>query len=43
MPEEAPQRGHSLREVCNGLRWMVRAGAVRRLRPHDVPPWQTVY
>jgi transposase len=25
--EEAPQREHSLREVFNGLRWIVRAGA----------------
>lgn len=25
--EEAPQRTHSLREVFNGLRWIVRAGA----------------
>ena len=27
MTEEAPQRDHSLREVFNGLRWIVRAGA----------------
>lgn len=27
MTEEAPQRTHSLREVLNGLRWIVRAGA----------------
>ncbi|MFZ1040175.1 MAG: transposase, partial [Anaerolineales bacterium] len=27
MKEEAPQREYSLREVFNGLRWMVRAGA----------------
>lgn len=27
MTESAPQRTHSLREVFNGLRWMVRAGA----------------
>lgn len=25
MAEDAPQRQHSLREVFNGLRWMVRA------------------
>ena len=24
--EDAPQREHSLREVFNGLRWIVRAG-----------------
>jgi transposase len=39
----APQREHSLREVFNGLRWMVRAGAAWRLMPHDLPPWYTVY
>ena len=27
MTEEAPQREHDLREVFNGLRWIVRAGA----------------
>jgi transposase len=41
--EEAPQREHSLREVFNGLRWIVRAGAAWRLMPHDLPPWHTVY
>jgi transposase len=43
MTEEAPQRTHSLREVFNGLRWIVRAGATWRLMPHDLPPWHTVY
>jgi transposase len=43
MREEAPQREHSLREVFNGLRWIVRAGACWRLMPHDLPPWHTVY
>jgi transposase len=41
--EEVPQRDHSLREVFNGLRWIVRAGAAWRLMPHDLPPWYTVY
>ncbi|MGZ3644105.1 MAG: transposase, partial [Ktedonobacteraceae bacterium] len=27
MTEEAPQREHDLREVFNGLRWIVRTGA----------------
>jgi transposase len=40
---EAPQREHSLREVFNGLRWIVRVGAAWRLMPHDLPPWYTVY
>lgn len=43
MNEAAPQREHPLREVFNGLRWLVRAGATWRLMPHDLPPWHTVY
>lgn len=42
MIEDAPQRDHSLREVFNGLRWMVRAGSSWRLIPHDLPPWHAV-
>ena len=43
MKEDAPQREHSLREVFNGARWIVRAGAAWRMMPHDLPPWYTVY
>src|SRR3972149_5976920 len=43
MTEEAPQREHSLREVFNGLRWIVRAGAPWRMIPNDLPPWEMVY
>lgn len=43
MTEEAPQRVHSLREVFNGLRWIVRAGAPWRMMPNDLPPWEMVY
>jgi transposase len=43
MIEDAPQREYSLREVFNGLRWVVRAGASWRMMPHDLPPWHTVY
>ncbi len=43
MKDEAPQREHPLREVFNGLRWVVRTGAPWRLLPHDLPPWYTVY
>ena len=32
-----------MREMFNGLRWIVRAGPAWRLRPHDLPPWHTVY
>jgi transposase len=43
MTEEAPQRDYPLREVFNGLRWIVRTGAQWRMMPHDLPPWATVY
>src|SRR5437762_12953206 len=41
--EDAPQRKHDLRDVFNGLRWMVRAGSSWRMLPHDLPPWALVY
>jgi transposase len=41
--EDAPQRTHELREVFNGLRWIVRSGAPWRMLPHDFPPWEAVY
>lgn len=43
MSEAAPQRNHSLREVFNALRWMVRTGAPWRMLPNDLPPWAAVY
>src|SRR6478609_6331560 len=43
MREDAPQREYALREVFNGLRWLVRTGAAWRLMPHDLPPWWTVH
>lgn len=43
MTEDAPQRDHSLREVFNGLRWIIRSGSAWRLMPHDLPPWTAVY
>jgi transposase len=43
MTEDAPQRMHDLREVFNGLRWIVRAGAPWRMLPNDLPPWEVVY
>src|SRR5437764_1016132 len=43
MTEDAPQRDYPLREVFNGLRWTVRAGATWRMMPHDLPPWPVVY
>jgi transposase len=41
--EDAPQRAHDLREVFNGLRWVVRTGTPWRYIPHDLPPWEAVY
>ena len=43
MTEDAPQRDFPLREVFNGLRWMVRSGSSWRMIPHDLPPWYVVY
>jgi transposase len=42
MKEDAPQREHPLRELYNGLRWLVRAGCPWRMLPHDLPPWHAV-
>ena len=41
--EDAPQRKHSLREVFNALRWMIRSGSPWRYLPGDFPPWEAVY
>jgi transposase len=43
LDEQAPQRRHDLREVFNGLRFIVRGGLQWRLMPHDLPPWWVVY
>jgi transposase len=43
MKEDAPQRNHCLREVFNGLRYIVRSGMQWRFMPNDLPPWHTVY
>jgi len=40
---DAPQRRHDRREVFNALRWVVHTGAPWRWRPHDLPPWDSVY
>lgn len=40
---DALQRKHDLREVYNGLRWLVRTGAQWRMLPHDFPRWEAVY
>jgi transposase len=43
MTEDAPQRDFPLREVFNGLRYIVKTGAPWRWMPHDLPPWNVVY
>ncbi|TXN45075.1 IS5 family transposase [Methylobacterium sp. WL7] len=41
--ESSGQRDHDLREVFNGLRFIVKTGAPWRFMPHDLPPWAAVY
>ena len=43
MAEDAPQREHDLREVFNGMRYVVRGGGAWRMMPNDLPPWAAVY
>ena len=38
LPEAAGQREHSLREVFNGLRHVLKTGAPWRWMPNDLPP-----
>src|SRR5919199_2056105 len=41
--EDAGQRLYSLRELFNGLRYVVRHGIPWRAMPNDLPPWAAVY
>jgi len=43
MREDAQQRIYPLRELFNGVRYVVRTGCQWRYLPHDFPPWSTVY
>jgi transposase len=43
MREDAPQREYTLRDLFNGLRYVVRTGCQWRMLPHDLPPWTAVY
>src|ERR1700677_11363 len=43
MRDDAPQRHYDLREVFNGLRYIVRGGNSWRMIPNDLPPWEIVY
>src|SRR5690349_9152234 len=43
LPEDAGQRVYELRDVFDGLRWIVRTGSPWRYLPKDFPPWEMVY
>jgi len=46
LPPDRPTgrpRKWSLREILNGIFYVLRGGIAWRLLPHDLPPWQTVY
>jgi putative transposase len=36
-------RKYPLREVLNGIHYVLRGGCAWRLMPHDLPQWQTAY
>jgi putative transposase len=36
-------RKYAMREVINGIQYVLRAGCAWRLMPHDLPHWQTAY
>jgi transposase len=45
-PPEKPggrHRGYALREIINGIEYLIRVGGARRSLPHDLPHWQSVY
>jgi putative transposase len=44
-PEKAGgrPRKYPMREVLNGIQYVLRAGCAWRLMPHDLPQWQTAY
>lgn len=41
--DDSPQREYDLREVYNGLRYVIRTGCPWRYLPHDLPPWWAVH
>ena len=43
LPEESAQRTHALREVFNGMRYIVKTGVPWRWMPNDLPPGKIVY
>src|SRR5207247_8139998 len=46
LPPAKPGGRHrtvNLREILNGIRYLVRSGCSWRLLPHEFPPWGTVH
>jgi putative transposase len=46
LPPEKPggrHRGYVLREIINGIQYVLRSGCAWCLVPHDLPHWQSVY
>ena len=46
LPPEKPggrPRKYPMREVINGIQYILRGGCAWRLMPHDLPHWQTSY
>jgi transposase len=43
MRADAPQREHSLRDVFDAVRYVVKTGCQWDFLPHDLPPWTAVY
>ena len=43
MREDAPQRGHDMREVFNAVRYVMKTGCQWRMLPHDFPEWTVAY
>jgi transposase len=41
--EDSRQRDYDLREIYNGVRYVLRTGCSWRMVPHDLPPWWAVY
>lgn len=43
MTEDAPKQVSSLRQVFNGLRYIVRTGVQWRFMPNDLSSWHRIY
>jgi putative transposase len=46
LPPEKPggrPRKYSMRDVIDGIQYVLRGGCAWRLMPHDLPHWQTAY